>query len=199
LVEISPKDCPPPGSRPSLLVQQEIGLDVEMEKTLVASCRNGDRGAYAELVKVHAGRVFAICFGMLGNRQDAEDMAQQTLLKGFMQIQGIRDSGHFAAWIARIARNLCIDVIRQRKRPAVPADDLAAPDRKPEEWESGRLNGALAKLSSDYRVPLLLFYFNGHSTKSIAATLGTTQAAIQARLSRGRKQLRKLLQTEGGE
>jgi DNA-directed RNA polymerase specialized sigma24 family protein len=48
-------------------------------------------------------------------------------------------------------------------------------------------------------VPLLLFYFDGHSTKSIAETLGTTQAAIQARLSRGRKQLRQLLQTEGAE
>jgi len=57
----------------------------------------------------------------------------------------------------------------------------------------------MAQLSSDYRVPLLLFYFDGHSTKSIAETLGTTQAAIQARLSRGRKQLRKLLKAEGAE
>ena len=174
-------------------------MDLEVEKALVASCRNGDRGAYAELVKVHAGRVFAICFGMLGNRHDAEDMAQQTLLKGFMQIQGIRDAGHFGAWIARIARNLCIDVIRQRKHPVAPAEDLVAPGPETDEWECGRLNGALAQLGSDYRVPLLLFYFDGHSTKSIAATLGTTQAAIQARLSRGRKQLRELLQTEGGE
>ena len=179
--------------------RQEIELDFEVEKALVASCRNGDRGAYAELVKVHAGRVFAICFGMLGNRHDAEDMAQQTLLKGFMQIQGIRDSGHFGAWIARIARNVCIDVIRQRKRPAAPAPDLASPEGQTEEWEYGQLEGALAKLTSDYRVPLLLFYFDGHSTKSIAETLGTSQAAIQARLSRGRKQLRNLLQTEGAE
>jgi RNA polymerase sigma-70 factor (ECF subfamily) len=174
-------------------------LEPEVEKALVASCRNGDRGAYAELVKVHAGRVFAICFGMLGNRHDAEDMAQQTLMKGFMQIQGIRDSGHFGPWIARIARNLCIDVIRQRKRPTPPAADVAAPLAETEEWEYGRLEGALTKLSRDYRVPLLLFYFDGHSTKSIAATLGTTQAAIQARLSRGRKQLRKLLKAEGAE
>jgi RNA polymerase sigma-70 factor (ECF subfamily) len=178
---------------------QEIGLDIEVEKALVASCRNGDRGAYAELVKVHAGRIFAICFGMLGNRHDAEDMAQQTLVKGFMQIQGIRDSGHFGPWLARIARNLCIDVIRQRKRPAARAADLANPEAQTEAWEYGQLEGALAQLSSDYRVPLLLFYFDGHSTKSIAETLGTTQAAIQARLSRGRKQLRKLLKAEGAE
>jgi DNA-directed RNA polymerase specialized sigma24 family protein len=59
-----------------------------------------------------------------------------------MQIQGIRDAGHFAAWIARIARNLCIDVIRQRKRPAVPAAHSANPDGQTEEWEYGRLEGA---------------------------------------------------------
>ena len=53
-------------------------MDATAEKTLVASCRNGDRAAYASLVKVHSGRVFAICLGMLGNRHDAEDMAQQT-------------------------------------------------------------------------------------------------------------------------
>jgi len=173
-------------------------LDIDAEKTLVASCRNGDRGAYAELVKVHAGRVFAICFGMLGNRHDAEDMAQQTLLKGFMQIQGIRDSGRFGPWIARIARNLCIDRIRRQKHQVAPAPGPASPDET-EEWECRRLEVALAKLSGEYRVPLLLFYFDGHGTKSIAETLGTTQAAVQARLSRGRRQLQKLLQAEEGE
>lgn len=170
-------------------------MDIEAEKTLVASCRNGDRGAYAELVKVHAGRVFAICFGMLGNRHDAEDTAQQTLLKGFVQIRGIRDSGRFGPWIARIARNLCIDTLRQRKhQPALVPE--TGPPEEANEGESGRLDVALAQLRSDYRVPLLLFYFDGHSTKSIAETLGTTQAAVQARLSRGRRQLRKLLQAE---
>ena len=173
-------------------------MDIESEKTLVASCRSGDRGAYAELVKVHAGRVFAICFGMLGNRHDAEDMAQQTLLKGFMQIQGIRDSGRFGPWIARIARNMCIDALRQRKHRPAPAPDSATPEPAPT-WEYGGLETALGKLKNDYRVPLLLFYFDGHSTRSIAETLGTTQAAVQARLSRGRKQLRRLLRAEGDE
>ncbi|MCU0917852.1 MAG: sigma-70 family RNA polymerase sigma factor [Planctomycetes bacterium] len=173
-------------------------MDTESEKTLVVLCWGGDRGAYAELVKVHAGRVFAICFGMLGNRHDAEDMAQQAFLKGFMQIQGIRDSGRFGPWIARIARNLCIDAIRQRKHQRVPTPEAeaAAPA---ETWEYGGLEAALAKLHSDYRVPLLLFYFDGRSTRTIAETLGTTQAAVQARLSRGRKQLRRLLQAEGDE
>jgi RNA polymerase sigma-70 factor (ECF subfamily) len=173
-------------------------LDADTERNLVASCRNGDKAAYAELVHAYAGRVFAICFGMLGNRWDAEDMAQQTLLQGFMQIRRLRDSRRFGPWIARIARNLCLDAIRARKHVATSfpmVDDGEATDA----GELRRLEDALATLSSDYRVPLMLFYFDGRSTQSIAETLGIRPAAVQTRLTRARKQLRRLLAERGVE
>jgi len=57
--------------------------------------------------------------GILGNRHDAEDTAQPTLLDGFMQIGSLRHSERFGPWIAQIARNLCLDMIRKRKHQAV--------------------------------------------------------------------------------
>lgn len=173
-------------------------MDAETEKMLVASCQKGDRGAYAGLVKAHSGCVFAICLGMLGNRHDAEDAAQQTLLRGFMQIGKLRNSQRFGAWVGQIARNLCLDAIRKRKIQVAPvriSGDCAAHDREAHR----RLETALAELSPDYRVPLLLFYFNGHSTKSIAETLDISQAAVQTRLTRARRKLRDLLVAEGLE
>jgi RNA polymerase sigma-70 factor (ECF subfamily) len=173
-------------------------LDADTQRNLVASCKAGDKAAYAELVHACAGRVFAICFGMLGNRCDAEDMAQQTLLQGFAQIRRLRDSCRFGPWIARIARNLCLDAIRARKHAAtsLPAvDDGEAADAE----QQRQLEVALARLSSDYRVPLMLFYFDGRSTQSIAETLGIRPAAVQTRLSRARKQLRRLLSERGDE
>jgi hypothetical protein len=77
------------------IANQERFLDANTERRLVASCKNGDKAAYAGLVHAHAGRVFTICFGMLGNRRDAEDMAQQTLLQGLARIRSLRDSGLF--------------------------------------------------------------------------------------------------------
>jgi RNA polymerase sigma factor (sigma-70 family) len=173
-------------------------LDADTERNLVASCKNGDKAAYAGLVHAYAGRVFAICFGMLGNRCDAEDMAQQTLLQGFTQIRRLRDSRRFGPWIARIARNLCLDAIRARRHTttALPAVE---DDRATDAEQQRQLEGALAGLSSDYRVPLLLFYFDGRGTQSIAEMLGITQAAVQTRLSRARKQLRRLLAERGDE
>jgi RNA polymerase sigma-70 factor (ECF subfamily) len=180
------------------IAHQELLLDADTERNLVASCKNGDKAAYAGLVHAYAGRVFAICFGMLGNRCDAEDVAQQTLLQGFIQIHGLRDSRRFGPWIARIARNLCLDAIRARKHIAasLPAvHNGAAADAE----QQRQLEAALAGLSSNYRVPLLLFYFDGRSTQSIAETLGIGQAAVQTRLSRARKQLRRLLAERGDE
>lgn len=171
-------------------------MDVKAEKMLVIACKNGDRGAYAGLVKAHSGRVFAICLGMLGNRHDAEDMAQQTLLRGFMRIGSLANSEGFGHWIARIARNSCIDLIRRRKRQVVERDlPESGAGADPETYH--RLEAALAELSEDYRLPLLLFYFNGRSTKRIAETLEISQAAVQTRLSRARKRLRHLLAEKG--
>ncbi len=173
-------------------------MNAEQERELTALSRQGDRAAYAGLVRAYSGPVFAICLAMLGNRHDAEDMAQQTLLKGFVQIQTLRSSDRFASWIARIARNLCLDLLRRRRHEGVsPILNDSRREGDPDDFR--RLEKALSKLNADYRVPLLLFYFDGRSTQSIAETLGISQANVQTRLSRARKQLRCMLESEGDD
>jgi len=165
-------------------------------KKLAASWRKGDRLAYAGLVKVYSRRIFAICLGMLGNIHDAEDIAQQTLLKGFTDMDQLRDSEQFGAWIGRIARNLCVDFIRRGKRERNAfAKQAAVSDSSPREYPE--LEGALARLPRRYRIALMLYYFDGRSAENIAEALNISQAAVYARISRARKRLRKLLDTKG--
>lgn len=166
------------------------------EKKLASSWRKVDRLAYAGLVKVYSRRVFAICLGMLGNADDAEDIAQQALLKGFAEIDRLRDSDQFGAWIGRIARNLCIDLIRRRKREH---DAFAKRGGQAESSskEYPELQDALARLPRRYRIALMLYYFDGRSTENIAEALQISQAAVYARMSRARKRLRQLLAAEG--
>ena len=166
------------------------------EKKMAPSRRKGDRLAYAGLVKVYSRRVFAICLGMLGDIHDAEDIAQQTLLKGFMCIDELRDSEQFGAWIARIARNQCIDFIRRRKREhKAPGQQDAMSESSSKEYHE--LEDALVRLPRRYRLALMLYYFDGRSTENIAETLRISQDAVYARMSRARKRLRKLLETQG--
>jgi len=172
-------------------------LQGDSEKDLVARCRAGDKSAYADLVRAYSACVFAICLGMLGNSHDAEDVAQQTLLKGLMGISGLRRDDQFGAWISRIARNLCIDFIRKcRLRANVP--DRQAGLAQPDSCDYGELQAALAELPEDLRLTLMLYYFDGRSTNNIAETLDISQGAVQTRLCRARKQLRRLLEAQRG-
>lgn len=167
-----------------------------LEKKLVVSCRNGDKSAYKGLAKAYAGRVFAICLGILGSKEDAEDMTQQTLLKGFTDINELRNSEQFGVWIGRIAKNMCIDFMRrQKRRRNAMLERVRTVESNPREYSE--LEDALAKLPEQYRLALMLYYFDGRSTKNIAETLEMSQVAVHTRLSRARKQLRRLLSSEG--
>lgn len=172
-------------------------MNGDLEKKLVASCRNADSSADTHLVKAYSGRVFAICLGVLGNTHDAEDVAQQTLLKAITNIRQVRRDEQVGAWISRIAKNLCIDFIRKQERRRSSLAEQAAASRSNSK-EYPELKRALAKLSEEYRLALMLYYFDGRATKAVAEALMISEAAAHTRLSRARKKLRKLLEAEGG-
>ena len=96
-------------------------MNESLDESVVRACRQGDKAAYAVLVKRHYRHVFALCLGVLGNVHDAEDVAQETMLKGFLKIKKLNKGEQFEAWILRIARNLCFDFLRGQKRKKVLA------------------------------------------------------------------------------
>ena len=169
---------------------------LEAERLLVDACRDGDTtGAYGELVKRHSRSVFAVCLGTLGNIHDAEDIAQETFIRGIARIGQLRDGTQFGPWIVKIARNLCIDCVRRRKRGAAI---LAQQDRNRNDPEGAHadLREAIVRLPEKYRLPLLLYYFDGRSSESVARTLGISTDGALTRLSRARKELRKLIDSK---
>ena len=170
-------------------------MEEHSEEQLVARSCKGDKKAYAQLVKLHAGRVFAVCLGMLGNEADAEDISQDTLIKGFTQVGRLRKPDQFASWIARVAQNHCVDFIRRKQRGREALAQRVREPREPTELRSD-LHQAIGQLPESYRVPLMLYYFDGQSTASVARTLELTAECICTRLSRARKALRELLSQE---
>ena len=134
---------------------------------------------------------------MLGNRHDAEDAAQQTLMKGFADLGKLQDAELFGAWIGRIARNMCIDSLRSRKRKESALAERAGGDAN-EARDYEELETALEKLDERHRMVLMLYYFDGRSTGNIGDILNISESAVHARMSRARKQLRRLLEAERG-
>lgn len=167
-------------------------MEPSPETDLIAASVGGEREAYGQLVRAHSRRVFAVCLGMLGTFEDAEDMAQDTFIRGYRNLSTLRDPSQFGAWITKIARNLCVDFLRRNKRgrelaSVTPLASVVEPNNRVD------LHDAIARLPEEYRLPLLLYYFDGRSTDSVAQTLGISPAGVLTRLSRARRELRRML------
>lgn len=162
----------------------------------MASCR-GDRTAYAQLVRRHYKSVFLVCLGVLGNVHDAEDAAQDALLRGFQQVRQLRDATQFGGWIVAIARNLSINLLRQRKRTgkALAAERPAGPDGPQASHED--LQQAVARLPGDLRLPLVMYYFDGQNVKAVAAKLEISTSGVYQKLRAAVKELHDVLAAQG--
>jgi RNA polymerase sigma-70 factor (ECF subfamily) len=171
-------------------------LSNHSDENLVVASRAGDNGAYAVLAKRYYKCVFVVCLGMLGSVQDAEDTAQETMLKGLLNIRDLRDSSQFGSWIIRIAKNHCINFVRRRKRAnELITQKLAPPGQTPIPYQ--RLQQAIEKLPQETRLPLVMYYFGSESVKEVAEKLNLSRSAVYQRLKTATKELHKLLIKQG--
>jgi len=147
------------------------------------------------LVRRHYDHVFAVCYGILVNVHDAEDAAQETMLRGMVKAAGRMAPEEVRPWIVRVARNLCIDRLRRRKRRGPLAEPPPEPSRQDQNAQQD-LEQAIQRLPVELRVPLLMFYFDGRSAKTIAESLRISHSGVCQKLKMARRQLHDLL-TEG--
>ena len=171
-------------------------MDERSDENLVSACCTGDRKAYAALVKKYYRHVFLVCMGMLGNVHDAEDIAQDAMLKGFVQITKLRDGSQFSQWVTRIAKNMCINLALREKHFRNVVEEKA---RQPNEItaQNDRLQRAIEKLPQELRLPLLMYYFDGCSVKNVAEKLNISIAGVYVKLRTATKQLHKILNEQG--
>jgi RNA polymerase sigma-70 factor (ECF subfamily) len=167
-------------------------LNGRSDETVVRACRQGDKAAYAVLVRKHYRHVFALCLGVLGDVHDAEDMAQEAMLRGMLKIRKLSRGEHFEAWILQIAKNLSIDFLRKQKRlKPLAVEQPAKPLRRAN--ENHDLQQAIRQLPQELRLPLTMYYFDQRSAKTIAQKLNISHSGACQRIRAARKQLHHLL------
>jgi RNA polymerase sigma-70 factor, ECF subfamily len=164
------------------------------ESLLVSAGLAGDTAALERLLAPHKRALLALCHGILGHREDAEDAAQETVLRALRALPGFRAEATFRTWLLRIALNVCLNWKRDR-RPMSPLDEIGA-DRffgmvSPEAIALRHLQmqEALSTLRPHHRAVLLLKEREGWSMAEIGAALRWNEKRVENELYRARRAL----------
>ena len=179
-------------------IEQELPQDAE----LMARVRAGDRDAFADLVDRHKDAVVNYLTRLAGDRDRAEDLAQETFLRLFRSAGSYTEQGFLRAFLFRIATNLVRSEERRERRLRVLWPFLGGRDHDEPSAPSGLLlqelhrqvAGAVAKLPLRYRVPLVLHEIEGWTYADIAQELSCREGTVKSRIHRGRQHLRQTLE-----
>jgi RNA polymerase sigma-70 factor (ECF subfamily) len=184
---------------------------VAREQDLIAKVQSGQHELFYELVRPYEGRVYAAALAILRNEHDAEDAAQEAMLKAFANIRQFRAEARFSTWLIQITVNEALMRRRRKRSVAMEAID----DRRDEEGDYAprdfadwreipsealerkevrqRLAEALARLDEKYRQVFVLRDMEHLNIQETAEALGITVASVKTRLLRARLMLRDLL------
>jgi len=172
---------------------------------LVREARRGSVAAYAELVRRWSARVLAVCHARVRRRDVAEELAQETLLRGFQSLATLESPERFGSWLRGIAQRVCLDWLKAKQTGQVTFTELPT-DKQPDGFLTSDADGSVdradevrhlmstvEKLPDEFREVLMLYYYQDATYQELAETLNVSSATINARLTKARAMLRERL------
>lgn len=175
----------------------------QIENAILLSCQGNETG-YESLFEAFSGVVFRLIYGMGITSSEAEELTQDVFLQAFRALKTYdARRARFSTWLLRIAHNLALNHLRQAHALYVNLEedeiDILAPDEEEDsflEEETAILQQAITTLRGEERELLQMFYYENLSLKEIAYVTNSNAQALANRLSRIRKKLRRIIETE---
>ena len=182
------------------------------DKELISRVLSGALEAYADIIRRHHPAIMGLCAGLLGDRSQAEDAAQEIFLKAYRFLPKFHGDSSFSTWLYRIASNHCLDLLRRRARRKTESWDalleadgerierlLSAPPNEERGQEDADLvRRVLACLPPEYRLILTLREVQGLTYQEIAAAMDCSLNSVKARLRRARRDFEERLRHFSG-
>jgi RNA polymerase sigma-70 factor (ECF subfamily) len=186
-------------------------VNAASDKELVAKAARGDKDAYRVLVEKYQARVMALALAVVKNREDAEDITQESFVKAYLSLKEFKGQSSYFTWLYRIVYNMAIDFRRRMNRRGQNAveydenrpgqgdraEDLAGgfvegPQESILRKETGRRIGeVLNELSDEHRAVIMLREVDGLSYEQIAEVTGISKGTVMSRLHYARKKLQR--------
>ena len=191
-----------------LLVKLQRMGDTDDEKIWLTQSRNGDPAAFAALIREHQQMIHSLTYRMTGSVADCQDLAQETFIRAYQQLDSYQGSSKFSSWLYRIAMNACLDWRRREVRRArvlsAWAADAACQPAAPGpgadgEARNGEVQAALMRLPAKQRAAIVLTVYAGHNHAEAAKILGCSETTVSWRIFAARRKLKKILSRKGGQ
>ncbi|MEE8441235.1 MAG: RNA polymerase sigma factor [Spirochaetia bacterium] len=178
--------------------------DEALERSLIVRAKAGERDAFSVLIRHNIRRVYRAAYAVMRNRDDADDIAQETFVRAYQSISRFDETRPLFPWLYRIARNLClnrIERVTERETELPEFDYLPDAAAGPEESaiaaeERTRVRNAVGRLPDQHRQIIQLSHFQECSYREIADILDVPIGTVMSRLHNARRKLRELLETD---
>ncbi len=181
-----------------------------MDELLLKRARLGDAEAFETLMTALEPLVWRVCWHYTGQREDASDCGQESMLRIWRSLNSYRGDCAFESWVYRLTANCCLDFLRKRKRDRTESVEplreqgFDPPDESPgteeqvlERDRQVRIREAIAELPEDQRDALVLTQLEGKSYEEAAALLKVNVGTLKSRVNRARTRLKEVLLEEG--
>ncbi len=176
------------------------------DQALVHETRGGNVEAFGALVRRYQTSVFNVCYRMLGERREAEDLTQESFLRAYQKLSMYDPARPFGPWIRRIAANMCLNHLKSHRRIWLPLDDEhdlpgAGPGTDTataveEKTDRSRIREAIRALPPHYRAVIELRHFQGLSYEETARALSLPLSDVRSHLFRARRLLAESLRSD---
>ena len=177
------------------------GNQINIHKDLIEQCRINDRKAQYEIYKLYSTAMYNICFRILKDEAEAEDVLQEAFLNAFRNIRNYRGDASFGAWFKRIVVNSAINQVRKRKLEFENLDDVD-PGEETESYDENelvldiqRVRDAIEKLPDGFRTVFSLYLLEGYDHYEISEILGISVSTSKSQYNRAKRKVREIMGT----
>ena len=171
---------------------------------LIEACKNGNERSKYELYQLYSKAMFNVCYRMMNNREEAEDMLQEAFTLAFLKLETFRHESSFGAWLKRIVINACLNAINRRKVELTYCEEPYQ-NEIPEEEEEDNLKytvdgikKAMEKLPEGSRMVFSLYLFEGYDHGEIAQIMNFTESTSKSQFMRAKRRVIELLKEQPG-
>ncbi len=167
-------------------------------KNLVEECKKGNSGAQYELYALYVDAMYNVGFRFLGNKEDAEDIVQDSFIDAFKNLDRFKYESSFGAWLKRIVINKSINHLKAKRIPVVPmeAHEFHLADEKPveaEEVDIKKVKSGISKLPQGYRQIINLYLIEGYDHVEIGEILDISTSTSKSQYHRAKKKLLEII------